>query len=313
VVAGINDSLLVKQAMFLSYSMPERPMFTDFKVDSLGNLSLAWDKRFERPKVFFEKEQTQVLPSKWNSTADSVVYTILSATPNEEHKMIVAWKDSTLDSLSIPFFNEALDENFSLKPLLGKKQLVSKPLLLQGNPNVLVNDVSALSVVCDSALVPVTMETDTAIAGRFFLKGDWKSGKKYSATLLPGTFKNAGKGVNDTLKIEFQTYAPEDLGTLIIEWPDSAIQEGDVFVLTTGKLEEVARYPLNAGQTTLVLSSLEALDYRMFIWNDANRNSQWDTASFPKRIQAEKSWALPAKVNVRANWEIRQKWELTRE
>lgn len=313
VSAGLNDSLLQKQNLFLALSMPEKPLFTDYKVDSLGNLALAWDKRFSPPTVVFEQGDSLTLPSKWNATNDSLIYCILSAAPNEEHRMIVAWQDSTLDTLAIPFFNEALDLNFEVKSTLVKKHMPTRPLPLQGKPNVRVKDSSAVLLLCDSVAVSATLSADTAVAGRFLLESQWRPGKKYNATLLPGVFENAGKGTNDTLKIEFQTYAVEDFGTLILEWNAETIRENDVFVLTTSKLNEVIKIDLTEGQTTLVINNLEPLEYKMFIWNDANKNKSWDAGSFLKKIQPEKSWTLEGVVNVRANWEIRQKWELARE
>lgn len=313
VSAGLNDSLLQKQNLFLALSMPDKPLFTDYKVDSLGNLALAWDKRFSAPDVFFEEGDSLGLPSKWNATNDSLTYCILSAAPNKEHRMIVAWQDSTLDTLAIPFFNEALDLNFEVKSTLVKKHMPTRPLPLQGKPNVRVKDSSAVLLVCDSVAVPATLTADSAVAGRFLLESQWKAGKKYSATLLPGVFENAGKGTNDTLKIEFQTYAVEDFGTLILEWSAETIRENDVFVLTNSKLNEIIKLDLTEGQTSLVINNLEPLEYRMFIWNDANSNGIWDAGSFLKKIQPEKSWAFNGVVNVRANWEIRQKWEMANE
>jgi uncharacterized protein (DUF2141 family) len=43
---------------------------------------------------------------------------------------------------------------------------------------------------------------------------------------------------------------------------------------------------------------------------DHNHNGRWDTGNFRKKIQPEEVFFLPKTLEIRANWDVEEKWTL---
>ncbi|MCK4407437.1 MAG: hypothetical protein KAV44_07155, partial [Bacteroidales bacterium] len=43
---------------------------------------------------------------------------------------------------------------------------------------------------------------------------------------------------------------------------------------------------------------------------DANNNGRWDTGDYLNNIQPEKTYYFPTDINIRANWDIEEEWDL---
>lgn len=307
VVPGIDDSTLMAVDLLASFSKPEKPTLKDYKVDSLGVLKLPWDRRFDFPSVTRLKDNT-LIKGKRNTDGDSLIYVLPGSATEAEEAVIVAWRDSVLDSLSIPFFKEELDKNFLCKAGLGKKQKFDKPFKIALPPNAQIKDSSKLFFLQDSIQVATTVFMDSVIAGVAYAKGAIEKGHNCTLTILPGAFGNAGEGTNDTLNLKFMTFDDEDLGTLIFDLSGSNFTNNHRFQLVNAKGEVVHEQLLNSDLQSLTIRELEPAEYLAYVWLDENANGAWDGAVYHEKVQPEKSWALGIKINVRANWEIRQKW-----
>jgi len=44
---------------------------------------------------------------------------------------------------------------------------------------------------------------------------------------------------------------------------------------------------------------------------DKNKNRQWDTGNFLEHRQPERVWYLPKEIELRANWEVEETWQIT--
>ena len=62
----------------------------------------------------------------------------------------------------------------------------------------------------------------------------------------------------------------------------------------------------------LMLNSIVAisLDYFIRAFIDSNNNGKWDTGNLVKHIQPENVYYYPKKLNVKANWEFEETWDL---
>lgn len=309
VAPGIDDSTLTSVDLLASLSKPVKPGLKDYKVDSLGVLKMPWDKRFESPEVKRLKDNTLV-QGKRNTLGDSLIFVLPGMATEEEEGVIVAWRDSILDSLSIPFFKEELDKNFLCTAGLGKKQKFDKPFKIALPPNAQIKDASKLFFLQDSIQVATTVFMDSAIAGVAYAKGAIEKGHNCTLTVLPGAFGNSGAGTNDTLIVKFMTFDDEDLGTLLFDLSGSSFTDLHRFQLVNAKGDVVHEQNLSPDTKALTIKELEPADYLAYVWIDENANGVWDGAVYHEKKQPEKSWALGVKINVRANWEIRQKWQV---
>ena len=51
--------------------------------------------------------------------------------------------------------------------------------------------------------------------------------------------------------------------------------------------------------------------FRLRLIEDKNKNHQWDTGSFLEHLQPERVWYLPKEIELRANWEVEETWQIT--
>jgi len=307
VIPGVDDSTLKSVDLLASFSKPEKPTLKDYKVDSLGVLKMPWDKRFEMP-VVRKLQDNSILKGRKNTVGDSLVFVLSGVPTNTEEEVVVAWRDSILDSLSVPFFKEELDKNFTVNAGLGKKQKFDKPFKISIPHSAGIKDASKIYFLQDSTQVSTSAYLDSLVAGVAYAKGAIEKGHNCTFMALPGAFGNSGAGTNDTVMVKFQTFDDEDLGTLLFDFSGSSFSANHRFQLVNAKGDVVFETDLAPGLTNLAIKELEPAEYLCYVWLDENANDIWDGAIYHERKQPEKSWALGVKINVRANWEIRQKW-----
>jgi hypothetical protein len=55
---------------------------------------------------------------------------------------------------------------------------------------------------------------------------------------------------------------------------------------------------------------LNPAKYKIKVIFDKNQNDQWDSGNFSRKIQPEKVMYYEKIIEVRANWDIEESWEL---
>lgn len=132
--------------------------------------------------------------------------------------------------------------------------------------------------------------------------------EKYKIELLPGAIEDIYQSKNDTLKSEFTQPALTDFGNLklkignlknipaMVELLNSANQ-----VITSVYLENKNEHFFEGIQPSL---------YTVRLYYDENRNKKWDSGDFLNHKQAEEIIYMPGQLDVRANWDVDQEFEL---
>ena len=77
-----------------------------------------------------------------------------------------------------------------------------------------------------------------------------------------------------------------------------------------GSKNELIKQDLLSNDTTLVYTYLTAGNYRLKLIVDSNNNGKWDMGNYLKNIQAEKVIYYNNELEVRANWEIEEEWNI---
>jgi hypothetical protein len=100
--------------------------------------------------------------------------------------------------------------------------------------------------------------------------------------------------------IRFRTKSETEYGSLKINFVNFQANKNPVlqFVKTN---DVVKSYPLNAPTWSAAL--FEPGEYELRILYDDNKNGIWDTGNYSKKLQPEKAYSIPQKLNIRANWE----------
>jgi hypothetical protein len=136
----------------------------------------------------------------------------------------------------------------------------------------------------------------------------FQTGKKYEATLLPGSFTDIYKTTLDTTKVSFKLHDPEYFGTISIKFSFmDSLPKQYIFQMLTEKLD-VIREVLIDNTNKVVLTELSPVKCRFRIIEDANKNNIWDTGNYLKKIQPEKVIYYPEITDVRSNWDIELDW-----
>ena len=143
----------------------------------------------------------------------------------------------------------------------------------------------------------------------FALIHPWESGSKYELSILPGAFTDIFDLKNDTIDSRFTGMKLEDLGKVVVLMTPP-IGKSVILELTTtdGKLLESAVIKEKKSISYLQLSPAK---YGLRAIIDRNGNGAWDTGEYLKHIQPEHIVIYDKPVEVRANWDLELKWDLS--
>ncbi|WP_445710675.1 Ig-like domain-containing protein [Flavobacterium sp.] len=159
----------------------------------------------------------------------------------------------------------------------------------------------------DSLAIPFEYNYDEFEQKIFF---DFKKeeSQKYQIELLPGAITDFYSTQNDSLLFTFSTKALSDYGNLNV-----TVKNIDRFPyileILTDKGEIIAREARNDDQP-IFFESIEPRIYTLRVIYDDNKNNIWDTGSYLEKRQAEQIIYFPKGVDIRANWDVEQEFDL---
>ncbi|PZD78994.1 hypothetical protein DNG35_03030 [Mesonia sp. K7] len=132
---------------------------------------------------------------------------------------------------------------------------------------------------------------------------------KYAITVLPEAFTDYFDRTNDTLSYRVSSPKLSDLGTLRINL--SNLQEAPVIVELIENKKIIQRKTLlSIEENSVFFESLKPAKYKVRFIFDTNQNERWDTGSFLKKIQPEEIRYFPTEIEVRANWDVVERFSL---
>jgi hypothetical protein len=62
-----------------------------------------------------------------------------------------------------------------------------------------------------------------------------------------------------------------------------------------------------------IYENLQPGKYKLRMYKDDNNNGLWDTGKFIERRQAEKTYYFKKPLIIRANWDLEESWDLSKE
>ena len=129
--------------------------------------------------------------------------------------------------------------------------------------------------------------------------------------LYPGLFVDDYNHTNDTLKIKFSTYKKEDLGIINLTVAENMRDSlGRIQMIDKkGKVYRELEAPFDG---VLNITNIIPGEYNLRYYVDYNNNGVWDPIDWPLQGRFEEVYYQTAKINVRANWEIKASLEFTK-
>ena len=113
---------------------------------------------------------------------------------------------------------------------------------------------------------------------------------------------------NDTLNYKASTKNLSDYGNLRVVLEN--VKRFPVIIELTDKDGKIKYSEYSEGNNTINFDAIEPAKYVLRIIYDDNKNKLWDTGSFMEKRQTEEAIYFPKEIDVRANWDLEQPFNL---
>ena len=201
-------------------------------------------------------------------------------------------KDSIIDSLRISDITKSvigLKEKFKLSSNLPVREI--------SDSLIFIRDI-------DSTLIPFKSSINNNL-DEVTLDFDVKPQDDYSIYILPNAIIDLRGGTNDTLGFRTRSQSLEDYGNVYL----NVIRDSEsqyILQMVNSNNEIVRKYnSINSdGLYNFELVNPGKYIFRMI--RDNNRNKEWDTGNYLKKIQPEEVYYSNFELEIRANWDFNE-------
>jgi hypothetical protein len=262
----------------------------------------------EKPKITL-KNNGQILP---------VILTKIA----KKDSLQVWFKPLKADSLSLNIEKGKYKKDYSFKIKNQKNDTLNlKPVqtgslnfrdrfTLESNTPLVNFDKSKMKLIDkDSASVAFTTAYDE-YTQELFVDFKIEESQKYNLKMMPGAVTDFFEKTNDTLSFSTSTRNRADYGNLILSLKN--VNRFPVIIeLTDEKGEVVKASEYTDSKTEIEFNLVEPFLYTLRAIYDDNKNKEWDTGSYLEKRQAEEVIYFSKEVDVRANWDVTQTFDLS--
>lgn len=239
----------------------------------------------------------------------------------QKDSLQVWYKPLKVDSLSMAVTKDKYKGNFNFKTKGQKKDSLNITALQSGNLNLKESfvlksntplekfDNSKIKLINkDSVSVAFKTEYDEFNQQLFF---DFKKEplERYTFKIMPGALTDYLGQSNDTLSYSISTKDLTDYGNLKLNLQN--VKRFPVIVELTDEKGDVLATQYSESSTKVEFNLVEpALFWLRAIYDD-NKNMEWDPGNYLEKRQAEEVVYFSKAVDVRANWDVEQVFDLS--
>tara|TARA_R110001592_G_scaffold132737_3_gene347546 strand:- start:291 stop:1907 length:1617 start_codon:yes stop_codon:yes gene_type:complete len=227
---------------------------------------------------------------------DSILFAIRNENLKISDTFNVKSRKVAFDSLRLSL-NQQGNIEFD-KPI---KILVNTPIVSFDSTKIKLTDK-------DTLLVANNLKLDSL---KNHLNFDFKilPNQSYKIELLPGAITDFFDNTNDTVVYNLRTKSKADYGNLKLNLNATTIAFPIIVQLTNEK-GKVEREIFAAESQVFEFNNLNPGKYMARIIFDSNGNQKWDTGNYLKKIKPEKVSYYPTLIEMRANWEGNETFNL---
>jgi Bacterial Ig-like domain len=246
--------------------------------------------------------------------------TIISQFPKKDSLQI--WiKPTKTDSLSLAVSKGKYTKNFTIKIKEQKKDTLN--ISTAQNSNATFKDKFALEsatplIKIDSAKINIIKKDSTAVAFRtqydafhqrleFDFKKDFS--EDYTIKIKAGALIDYLDQSNKDVSFKLSTRSQTDFGNLKVSLQN--VKRFPVIVELTNKTGEVLAAEYSDSKTTVEFNLIEPSLFSLRAIYDDNKNKQWDSGNYLEKRQAEEIVYFSKEIDVRANWDVEQVFDLS--
>lgn len=132
--------------------------------------------------------------------------------------------------------------------------------------------------------------------------------ESYILELLPGAITDFYGEENDTLIQKFSTRTYADYGNLRVNLKN--VKRFPLILEVLDSKGKVLASQISTKETSLDFNLIDPLLYTIRLIYDDNANGVWDTGNFIEKRQAEEIIYFSNEIDVRANWDVDQEFDL---
>lgn len=250
-----------------------------------------------------------------------IIPTIVTKFPAKD-SVQVWFKPIKADSLSLAVANGNYNKSYTFKKTEQKKDTLSftpktslglskieqftirssRPLVKFDESKIRVTDKDSVNVKFTTSYDSYTQELKFDIPKEPL--------QQYKFELLPGALTDYIDQKNDTLSYKVNTKNATDYGNLRVNL--SNVKRFPIIVQLTNDKGDVIVSEYSDKATSVDFMFLEPAKYTLRVIYDANGNKEWDTGNFLERLQPEEVLYFPKEIDVRANWDVDQSFDLSK-
>ncbi len=205
-------------------------------------------------------------------------------------------KDSIIDSLRISDITKSvigLKEKFKLSSNLPVREISDSLIFIRDIDSILIPFKSSINNNLDE----VTLDFDV------------KPQDDYSIYILPNAIIDLRGGTNDTLGFRTRSQSLEDYGNVYL----NVIRDSEsqyILQMVNSNNEIVRKYNSINSDGLYNFELVKPGKYIFRMIRDNNRNKEWDTGNYLKKIQPEEVYYSNFELEIRANWDFNETFNL---
>ncbi|HRA72826.1 MAG TPA: hypothetical protein PLB11_08370, partial [Flavobacterium sp.] len=231
------------------------------------------------------------------------------------------YKPLKVDSLSLAVSKGKYNKNFTFKIKEQKKDSLNittsqnrtngfrDSFVLESATPITKIDNSKIKLINkDSVAVAFTTKYDDFNQQILF---DFKKelSENYTFTIMPGAFTDYLEQSNKNSSFKLITKSLEEYGNLKVSLQN--VKRFPVMIQLTNKAGDVVATEYCESKTKVEFSFIDPSLFSLRAIHDDNKNAIWDTGNFLEKRQAEEIIYLSKEIDVRANWDIEQVFDLS--
>ena len=231
------------------------------------------------------------------------------------------YKPLKVDSLSLAASKGKYNKNFTFKIKEQKKDSLKIATLQKGTNSFrdlfILESTTPLSKI-DNSKIKLINKDSVAVA--FTTKYDdfnqqivfdfkKQLSENYTFTIMPGALTDYLEQTNKNTLFRLDTKNIEDYGNLKVSLQN--VKRFPVLIQLTDKAGLVLATEYSESNTKVEFSFIDPALFSLRAIYDDNKNKEWDTGNYLEKRQAEEVIYFSKEIDVRANWDIEQIFDLS--
>jgi hypothetical protein len=186
---------------------------------------------------------------------------------------------------------------------------LNKQLIFYFPDPVMTIDTSRILLKSESDSISPSIEFTDSIQRKAIVKYSFKAGEACKVILDDSAFSDFSGRVNDSTIVGFRVRKLEDYGILMVKI-NTPPGDGHYIIQLLDMKEKVLGEQFIDQTTTVKFAYLMPGKYKLKAVHDMNRNGMWDPGRYEIKLLPEKVLYYPDEIEIRANWDLQEDWDL---